>query len=368
MSRTGIDPALDPRPEGDEPSVPRLSAEPNPDYAHAVTAIVAILDKANRRYRRLFTRAAKHRVRLEAQLDRIRSLVAEQHVTADNRKDAGLRLRRHLRLGGIDPGRGMSRSAGRLLISALILLLWAIDSTLLTVLGLTLLVTRSLTLVVVIASAWAAHIAGTTFRREHEAAWIEMSPQEHRMGRVSLVAGLIVEGSLAVIRALKIGGILSAVLLGGAGLAIFAAMTWVAYRSHSDVHDHAELWLRKDRAATRKVNSGQDLARKQRRCVSETLHDSRQLAGRVVSECDVVIEETRALWARENPARPVPVFVDPPLLVAWRRLEKGELPSALVPPPDFSPAISRPNEDPVNANGSGPQAISPLRALPKAGS
>jgi len=320
--------------------------DPNPLYAEVTARLTSLLHGQRKSLHRRLRRVGRRKKKVVAAHQQARHAGGRQRQAAQAAGVARQRAMAHDTVGGIDHGRRMPRWLALLITLVCVFLLWQIDSTLLTVLLLPLAVTRLITLVIVMASAAAAHVAGKIHRREHECdvPELELAARERLTGRAAVVFGITIEVTLALIRAVKAGALFTSIVLVAAGLALWTAVAWVAFRSHADLIDdvdRAEKGLDKQ---TRHATADVGAADKALTGYWASREDLRHFAATVVARCTSFIEKSRGLWAREHPDQAVPSFAEPSIFATWRRFADGEVPSAFELGALSSPVLYVPDE------------------------
>lgn len=257
----------------------------------------------------------------------------------------------------------MSRPLALLIGVAAVVGLWFVDSTLLLGLRLGLFETRLLTLVVVAASALAAWGHGTTGKT------VAMStvpavevPGAIQRRRLFLGLGLGIEILLAAIRAIFAQALLSSLLLGLAGVAIWFAISYAAGQAHDGPAIVVKRCYRGWRRAARRSVRCRKVAAKHLNRFDLAQRNLQSAAERGHMQALGVLQASHALWTRAHPPAALPTES---WLVRLEALANGTFPECCRRPQDGLPAEALGNGAPILHLGAGADrfAAPPTTAL-----
>ncbi len=207
-----------------------------------------------------------------------------------------------------------------------------VDRGALLALGLSLGLTMALAIAVPAVDLLCAHTAGGYYWRRHEAisSDVEISPGEHAMGVAALVLGVAHALVVGVIRGLR-SGLLGGLLFGIVALALFAGMTYLAFRHADD--DAAELG-RARRArwwATRRKHERERKAEKQAASVRSDGQKRISISGERVARWDAAVASGTYSFEERKPGEPFYRAPDPAWVEQEREIAAGTLPHHLLP-------------------------------------
>ena len=199
---------------------------------------------------------------------------------------------------------------------------------------------RCLALVAVAGSTVSAVVAGSAAKDIDFAPPLDPSAATNRRNkRVGTIFGVGIEVMLAVVRATKTGAILTSLLLGASGLALWVFARWIAYRHRSKEQSHHDRARTAERGARARATA---CRRRQVDIAARHALTHRKLVERahgVVDELARLAQETEAAWVQMNPATPFPGVTWPGAAEVWHRYSQGWLPEQLRLPVRQLPSV-----------------------------
>lgn len=197
-----------------------------------------------------------------------------------------------------------------------------------------------LALVAVSGSMVSAHVAGAAAKDiDFEPAQDPAAKTNRRNKTLGSVFGVGIEVMLAVVRAAQTGAVLTSLLLGAAGLALWVFARSIAYRHRSK--DLIQLYraTKAERAARGRATG---CRRRQVDVTARHALTHRKLVERAHGVVDRLVAEGHAAevaWARVNPTVPFPGVTPPGAADVWRRYTQGWLPAELELPTRELPSL-----------------------------
>ncbi|MBV6509617.1 MAG: hypothetical protein JJLCMIEE_02712 [Acidimicrobiales bacterium] len=259
----------------------------------------------------------------------------ERSVTeADSRiKAAQERIARRIHLGRRgETGRTVPTWLYALCAIGFYVIMLIVDRGALLALGLSLGLTTALAIAVPAVDLLCAHTSGGYLWRRQEAisADVEISPGEHALGIAALVLGIAHAVVVGLIRALR-SGLLGGLLFGIVALALFAGMTYLAYRHEDD--DAAELGRAK-RSRWWSVRRKQERERKAEKQAAAVRSDGQKrisIGGERVARWDAAVASGTYSFEERKPGESYYLAPDPAWVEQERRIAAGTLPDHLLP-------------------------------------
>lgn len=189
---------------------------------------------------------------------------------------------------------------------------------------------KCLAIVAVAGSMVSAVVAGSAAKDIDFAPPLDPAATTNRRNkRAGTAFGIGIEVLLAVVRATKTGAVLTSVLLGAAGLALWVFARWIAYRHRSKEQSHLDRSRTTERGARARATG---CRRRQVDITARHALTHRKLVERahgVVDELSRLAQEADAAWAQMNPAGAFPGVSSLGAAEVWRRYSQGWLPEQL---------------------------------------
>lgn len=199
---------------------------------------------------------------------------------------------------------------------------------------------RCLALVAVAGSMVSAVVAGSAAKDIDFAPPLDPAAATNRRNKwMGTIFGVGIELMLAVVRATKTGALLTSLLLGASGLALWVFARWIAYRHRSKEQSHHEHAQNAERGARARATA---CRRRQVDIAARHTLTHRKLVERahgVVDELARLAQETEAAWSHMNPATPFPGVTWPGAADVWHRYSQGWLPEQLRLPVRQIPSV-----------------------------
>ena len=197
-----------------------------------------------------------------------------------------------------------------------------------------------LAIVAVAGSMVAAHVAGMAakdldFPSPQDQA-IDTNKRNKLLGSAF---GISIEVTLAVVRAAQTGAILTSVLLGAAGLALWVFARSIAYRHRSRELTQLHRATKAERKARARATG---CRRGQVNVAASHALTHRKLIERAHGVVDGLFAEARdaeAAWARANPTEPFPGVTPPGAAEVWQQYSQKWLPEQLKLPARELPEV-----------------------------
>lgn len=207
-----------------------------------------------------------------------------------------------------------------------------VDRGALMALGLSLGLTAALAIAVPAVDLLCAHTAGGYLWRRQEAisSDVEISPGEHAMGIGSFVLGVLHALVVGLVRGLR-SGLLGGLLFCIVSLALFAGMTYLAYR-HAD--DDADELAQAKRARWWATRRAQERERRAEKEAAKVRTDGRRrvgLASERVARWDAAVASGTFAAGERLRDQPFHRGADPAWVEEERRIAASELPDHLLP-------------------------------------
>ena len=209
-------------------------------------------------------------------------------------------------------------------------LLFMLDSTMLLPLLLPLFTTRLLSVALVAAAEGTAMWYGIAKRKQSDAiVEAEQVQGLDRLGlRVALPLGVGIELTLAGLRSILTGQVLTSALLGMAGVALWSVVAWVTYRSANLTEDKADRADRKSQRAARYLRHDRKTLETLIAGHAQAHQELTSEAAAVIGDVDLRIRGVQALYSRKYKTA-APPFPDLQDVAIQRALASGELPDKL---------------------------------------
>ena len=200
---------------------------------------------------------------------------------------------------------------------------------------------KCLALVAVGGSMVSAHVAGAAAKDIDFAPPLDPAATTNRRNkRAGTVFGVGIEIMLAVVRATKTGALLTSLLLGAAGLALWVFARWVAYRHRSKEHSHLERARDTERGARARATACRRLQVDVSARHALTHRKLVERAHGVVDDLARLAQEAEAAWAQMNPEGAFPGVALPGAADVWHRYSQGWLPEQLRLPARHDPTVA----------------------------
>lgn len=197
-----------------------------------------------------------------------------------------------------------------------------------------------LAIVAVAGSMVSAHVAGAAAKDiDFEPAQDPAAKTNRRNKMLGSLFGVGIEVTLAAVRAAQTGAVLTSVLLGAAGMALWVFARSVAYRHRSKELTQLHRATKAERAARARATA---CRRRQVDVTARHALTHRKLIERAHGVVDRLVAEAHAAevaWARVNPSLPFPGVTPPGAAEVWQRYAQGWLPEELRLPHRDLPSI-----------------------------